>query len=82
MNIIKTTSEFKNLFEIDANIHRLVRNIEVLNYINPLNIAAERKKFFTNKYNYEPYFKELISLLKQLSEDQKTIISLLEKTDS
>ena len=29
MNIIKTTSEFKNLFEIDANIHRLVRNIEV-----------------------------------------------------
>lgn len=57
MSHIKTTTEFKDLFDIDANLHRLVRDIELLNYINPLNIAAEKKKFFSAKYNYEPQFK-------------------------
>lgn len=56
MSQIRTTNEFKDLFEIDANLHRLVRSIELLNYINPLNIAAEKKKFFTLKYNYQPEF--------------------------
>lgn len=56
MSQIKTTSEFKDLFDIDANLHRLVRSIELLNYVNPLNIAAEKKKFFSSKYNYEPNF--------------------------
>lgn len=54
---IKTTKEFQDLFEIDANINRLVKNIELLNYINPQNIAAEKKKFYSSKYNYEPQFK-------------------------
>ncbi|WP_369996113.1 flavohemoglobin expression-modulating QEGLA motif protein [Winogradskyella sp.] len=57
MSQIKTTKEFQDLFEIDANLNRLVRNIELLNYINPLNIASERKKFYAAKYNYEPEFK-------------------------
>ena len=38
---IKTTEEFQDLFDIDANLNRLVKNIELLNYINPLNIASE-----------------------------------------
>ena len=54
---IKTTDEFQDLFDIDANLNRLVKNIELLNYINPLNIASEKKKFFSAKYNYEPEFK-------------------------
>ncbi|WP_299128363.1 flavohemoglobin expression-modulating QEGLA motif protein [uncultured Winogradskyella sp.] len=54
---IKTTEEFQDLFDIDANLNRLVKNIELLNYINPLNIASEKKKFFASKYNYEPEFK-------------------------
>jgi uncharacterized protein (TIGR02421 family) len=54
---IKTTEEYQDLFDIDGNLNRLVRNIEVLNYINPLNIASEKKKFFSAKYNYEPEFK-------------------------
>lgn len=57
MSQIKTTQEFQDLFDIDANLNRLVKNIELLNYINPLNIAAEKKKFFSSKYNYEPQFK-------------------------
>lgn len=46
-----------NLFDIDANLHRLVQKIELLNYINPLNIESEKKQFFSSKYNYEPQFK-------------------------
>ncbi|MFD1061860.1 flavohemoglobin expression-modulating QEGLA motif protein [Winogradskyella litorisediminis] len=57
MSQIKTTLEFQNIFDIDSNLDRLVKNIELLNYINPLNIAAEKKKFFTSKYTYEPEFK-------------------------
>jgi uncharacterized protein (TIGR02421 family) len=57
MSKIKTTTEFRDLFEIDANLHRLVRTIELLNYVNPLNIAAEKKKFISSKYNYEPEFR-------------------------
>ncbi|WP_295833862.1 flavohemoglobin expression-modulating QEGLA motif protein [uncultured Winogradskyella sp.] len=57
MSKIKTTTEFEAIFDIDANLNRLVKNIELLNYINPLNIAAEKKKFFSAKYNYEPEFK-------------------------
>lgn len=56
MTPIKTTSEYQELFEIDANLNRLVRNIELLNYINPLNIAAEKKKFFSSKFKDEPQF--------------------------
>lgn len=55
--LIKTTDEFQSLFEIDANLNRLVKNIELLNYINPLNIENEKKQFFNSKFNYEPKFK-------------------------
>lgn len=57
MSTIKTTKEYKGLFDIDANLNRLVYNIELLNYINPLNSAAEKKQFFSSKCNYEPQFK-------------------------
>lgn len=57
MSQIKPKEEFQDLFDIDANLNRLVRNIELLNYINPLNIASEKKKFYSSKYNYEPEFK-------------------------
>ena len=57
MNFIKATEEFQEVFDIDNKLNRLVRNIELLNYINPLNIAHEKKQFFSSKYNYEPQFK-------------------------
>jgi len=56
MPAIKATSEYQDIFDIDANLDRLVKSIELLNYINPLNIASEKKKFFSSKYNYEPEF--------------------------
>ncbi|WP_439153061.1 flavohemoglobin expression-modulating QEGLA motif protein [Winogradskyella sp.] len=56
MSQINTIKEYQDLFDIDANLNRLVKNIELLNYVNPQNIASEKKKFFSSKYNYEPQF--------------------------
>ncbi len=56
MNISKSTSPGQVVLEIDENIHRLVRNLELLAYINPLNIAQERKKFYKEKFKYNPQF--------------------------
>ena len=49
--------EFGNLFEIDANLDRLVRRIELLSYVNPLNIEKEKHRFFASKYTATPNFK-------------------------
>ncbi|MBT8287058.1 MAG: DUF1704 domain-containing protein [Flavobacteriaceae bacterium] len=51
------TLKYQSLFEIDANLNRLVKKIELLNYVNPLNIEQEKKQFFSSKYNYEPQYK-------------------------
>ncbi|WP_452222026.1 flavohemoglobin expression-modulating QEGLA motif protein [Lacinutrix salivirga] len=53
----RITEQFPNLIDIDSNLNRLVKKIELLNYINPLNIESEKKLFFSSKYNYEPQFK-------------------------
>ncbi|MGW9686359.1 flavohemoglobin expression-modulating QEGLA motif protein [Flagellimonas sp. 2504JD1-5] len=49
--------EYGHLFEIDANLDRLVRRIELLGYVNPLNIEKEKQRFFTSKFSIEPEFK-------------------------
>lgn len=53
----KLVAKYQSLFDIDSNLNRLVKNIELLNYINPLNYEQEKKQFFSSKYNYEPKFK-------------------------
>ncbi len=45
-----------NLFKIDANLNRLVHKIELLNYINPVNIEQEKRNFFASKYNVNPSY--------------------------
>jgi len=52
----KLIEKYQSLFDIDANLNRLVKNIELLNYINPLNIESEKKQFFTSKFKYNPDF--------------------------
>lgn len=49
--------EHGSIFEIDANLDRLVRRIELLSYINPLNIEREKQRFFASKYTTAPEFK-------------------------
>ncbi len=53
-NVVDTYSA---LFEIDQNLNRLIHNIELLNYLNPLNIEQEKKRFFASKFTEEPQFK-------------------------
>ncbi len=48
---------YRDLFEIDQNLDKLVKNIELLNYLNPLNIEQEKKTFFACKYRKNPIFK-------------------------
>jgi len=48
---------YPNLFTIDSNLHKLVQHIELLNYINPINIEQEKRNFFSSKYNINPQFK-------------------------
>lgn len=55
MNTIQTQN--KILFEIDQKIDQLVKKIELLNYVNPVNIESEKEKFFKSKYLSDPKFK-------------------------
>lgn len=53
----QTLEEHRSLFEIDHNLDKLVRDIELLTYLNPINIENEKKRFFASKYTEEPFFK-------------------------
>lgn len=48
---------YADLFEIDINLDRLVKKIELLSYLNPLNIEKEKQRFFASKYSEDPGFK-------------------------
>ena len=54
---LELQKDYADLFEIDANLDRLVRRIELLGYVNPLNIEKEKHRFFSSKYKEEPEFK-------------------------
>ncbi len=74
----------KTLLEIDAYLDTLVKKIELLIYVNPINIESEKERFFTSKYLSEPDFiypnigfdkfklhKELFSLPIKKIEDER-----------
>lgn len=46
-----------HLAKIDFNLNQLVQKIELLNYINPINIEQEKRRFFASKYNENPNFR-------------------------
>ncbi|QNJ98791.1 flavohemoglobin expression-modulating QEGLA motif protein [Constantimarinum furrinae] len=46
-----------NLVRIDHRLNSLVQKIELLNYINPINIEQEKRNFFASKYNINPNYK-------------------------
>lgn len=53
----ETSFATKALFEIDTYIDNLVKKIELLSYVNPINIEEEKQVFFASKYVNEPNFK-------------------------
>ena len=52
-----TSLAAKALFEIDTYIDQLVKEIELLSYVNPVNIEEQKEKFFASKYLTDPVFK-------------------------
>lgn len=44
------------VLKIDKQLHALCKDIETLNFINPVNIASEKKKFFARKMSASPEF--------------------------
>ncbi len=53
----ETQVDKKSLIEIDNYIDTLVKKIELLSYVNPVNIEEEKQKFFASKYLTDPQFK-------------------------
>jgi uncharacterized protein (TIGR02421 family) len=49
--------QYADIFEIDSNLDRLVKKIELLSYVNPLNIEKEKHQFFASKYSVDPVFR-------------------------
>ncbi|ATC96688.1 hypothetical protein PTUN_b0272 [Pseudoalteromonas tunicata] len=47
----------KEVIELDKKLYALCKNVGTLNFINPVNLASERKKFFAQKTAYTPQFK-------------------------
>ncbi|MEM7162616.1 MAG: tyrosine/phenylalanine carboxypeptidase domain-containing protein [Bacteroidota bacterium] len=45
------------LERVDYSLHQLVKEIEILNFINPTNVETERKKFIQSRGRYTPQFK-------------------------
>jgi uncharacterized protein (TIGR02421 family) len=54
---IETHVAIDALFKIDKNIDTLVKQIELLSYVNPINIEVEKEKFFASKFLKAPVFK-------------------------
>ncbi len=52
----KVEIEQKELFQIDKRIDDLVKQIELLSYVNPINIESEKVLFFNSKYIKDPVF--------------------------
>ncbi len=46
-----------SVIKVDRELARLSQNLETLQYINPTNLAAEKRRFFARKGNYEPEFR-------------------------
>lgn len=48
--------KYHRLFKIDQNLHKLVKKIELLNYVNPVNIEDQKRYFFKTRFLAEPEF--------------------------
>ncbi len=45
-----------SILKLDRQLYQLARGIETLTFINPQNIAVEKRRFFAKNYNYSPSF--------------------------
>lgn len=48
--------EDPNLFKVDKQLYKLLKNFELLAFVNPKNAAYQKRKFFKSKFTEEPEF--------------------------
>ncbi|UKN03203.1 flavohemoglobin expression-modulating QEGLA motif protein [Paracrocinitomix mangrovi] len=56
-NLLLSSELDEAILKVDKMLYKLVRNFEVLKFVNPINIEAEKKKFIKSKGLYKPQFK-------------------------
>lgn len=49
--------EDKDVARIDRDLYKILKNFELLAYVNPINTAAEQRKFIRSKYTEAPKFR-------------------------
>jgi uncharacterized protein (TIGR02421 family) len=47
----------KEIISLDKQLYKIVRNFEILNYVNPVNLERQKSNFFKSKYNSIPEFR-------------------------
>lgn len=43
--------------QIDSKLYKLVKDVDILQFVNPINLQAEKRKFFKSGYRYQPDFR-------------------------
>ena len=56
-NMLLDNSITKNVRKIDAQLFKLLKNFELLSYVNPINVESARERFFKSKFTINPSFK-------------------------
>ncbi|NJM16219.1 MAG: DUF1704 domain-containing protein [Bacteroidales bacterium] len=46
-----------DLLKLDTQLYKMVRNFEILSFVNPVNIESEKKKFIKSRYTANPEFR-------------------------
>jgi uncharacterized protein (TIGR02421 family) len=56
-NMLLDNSITKNVLKIDRQLFKLLKNFELLTYVNPTNVTSEKERFFKSKFTVNPNFK-------------------------
>lgn len=55
-NKLLATDLEKEILKVDRELYQLVKDFELLNYVNPINLEQEKKKFFASRCTENPEF--------------------------
>ncbi|MCI4642152.1 MAG: flavohemoglobin expression-modulating QEGLA motif protein [Flavobacteriaceae bacterium] len=55
--VLELASRYPKLYKIDLKLNALVKKIELLSYLNPVNIEGEKAAFYSSKFTKNPLFK-------------------------
>ncbi|MFT4601251.1 MAG: hypothetical protein ACI857_001429 [Arenicella sp.] len=56
-NMLLNNSITQSIQKVDAHLFRLLKNFELLTYVNPINVKSEKERFFKSKFTVNPNFR-------------------------